>query len=143
MQLTVCPASSQICRVAIQTLLEHPSEPRVTGVYRDLGKVPPEFSSHPNFTAVRGDLNDEASLDFKGSDGVLVISPPIYDGSDLVSSTDRLASNVRAAVTRAGSIVRLVYVSSTGAQYDQGVVRLYLIRVCVKTSRITKLRTPG
>lgn len=65
----MCPASSQICMVAVQALLEHPSKPRVTGVYRDLGKVPPEFSSHPNFTAVRGDLNDEASLDFKGSDG--------------------------------------------------------------------------
>lgn len=79
--------------------------------------------SQPSFTTVRGDLCDESSLDFEGSDGVLVMSPPKFDGSDLVSYTQGVASDVRAAVARAGSVTRLVYVSSVGAQHEEGVVR--------------------
>lgn len=123
-------------------MLQHPSKPRVVGLYRNLDKVPPEFSSHPNFTAVRGDLCNESSLDFKGSDGVLVMSPPKFDGSDLVSYTQGVASNVRAAVARAGSVARLVYVSSVGAQHEKGVVR------CIPVPRrepflVTKLAAAG
>ncbi len=122
MQITVAPASSKICRAAVEALLADSSQPKVIGIYRNLNKVPAEFKSHPNFTAVHGDLTEPATLDLTGSDALLVMSPPKHDGSDYVSWARNISCNTREAVKRSGSIRRLVYISSMGAQHAQGVV---------------------
>ncbi|RYP72961.1 hypothetical protein DL770_007880 [Monosporascus sp. CRB-9-2] len=121
MKFIVAPASSQTGRVAVQALLNDKSAPLVVGIYRNLGKVPAGFSSYPNFKAVQGDLTDPSSLDFAGVDGVVVMTPPKYDGSDVIAHARVIAENVRDAVSRASSVKRLVYISSGGAQHSQGV----------------------
>ncbi|KAE8381118.1 hypothetical protein BDV26DRAFT_106719 [Aspergillus bertholletiae] len=121
MQITIAPASPQTCRSAVQALLGDKSAPVVIGIYRDLNKVPAEFKSHPNFKAVQGDLKERDSLDFTGSDAVLTLTPPCYDGSDFVAQAKMILSNVRDAVMQAKSVKRLVYISSMGAQFTSGV----------------------
>lgn len=125
MHITVVPASPKTGQATIRTLLADPSGPTVRGVYRDLSRVPAEFASHPRFEAVRGDVEDAASLDFAGSDAVLNITPPLLrDGDgDAVAFGRSVSENVKAAVQRAaGSVKRLVLLSSAGAQYDRGTV---------------------
>ncbi|RYP01582.1 hypothetical protein DL763_000113 [Monosporascus cannonballus] len=121
MKFIVAPASSQTGRAAVQALLNDRSAPLVVGIYRNLGKVPAGFSSYPNFKAVQGDLTDPSTLDFVGADGVLVMTPPQNDGSDTIEHAKGIAKNVCDAVSRASSVKRLVYISSTGAQYGEGV----------------------
>ncbi|KAI9147354.1 putative fad binding domain-containing protein [Paramyrothecium foliicola] len=121
MRITIAAASAQTSKAAIATLLDDPSEPEVVGIYRDLKKVPSEFQKHPKFLASYGDLHDSTSLDFSGSDAVLVLTPPKLDGSDYVEHAKRIASNVRNALAEAPSVRRLVYVSSVGAQHPKGV----------------------
>ncbi|RYO88894.1 hypothetical protein DL764_008662 [Monosporascus ibericus] len=94
MKFIVSPASSQTGRAAVQALLNDTSAPLVVGIYRDLGKVPAGFSSHPNFKAVQGNLTDPSSLDFAGVDGVIVMTPPKYDGSDNIAHAKVIAENV-------------------------------------------------
>ncbi|RYP43755.1 hypothetical protein DL768_009710 [Monosporascus sp. mg162] len=121
MKFIVAPASSKTGRATVQALLNDRSAPLVVGIYRNLGKVPAGFSSYPNFKAVQGDLTDPSALDFAGADGVVVMTPPKYDGSDVIAHARVIAENVRDAVSRASSVKRLVYISSGGAQYSEGV----------------------
>ncbi|RYP61498.1 hypothetical protein DL769_007680 [Monosporascus sp. CRB-8-3] len=121
MKFIVAPASSQTGRAAVQALLNDTSAPLVVGIYRNLAKVPIGFSSYPNFKAVQGDLTDPSALDFAGADGVLVLTPPKYDGSDVIAHARVIAENVRDAVSRTSSVKRLIYISSGGAQYSEGV----------------------
>ncbi|RYP40461.1 hypothetical protein DL767_001697 [Monosporascus sp. MG133] len=121
MKFIVAPASSQTGRAAVQELLNDKSAPLVVGIYHNLGKVPAGFSSYPNFKAVQGDLTDPSTLYFAGVDGVIVGTPPKYDGSDIIAHAKVIAENVRDAVSRASSVKRLVYISSGGAQYSEGV----------------------
>jgi uncharacterized protein YbjT (DUF2867 family) len=121
MQFTVVPASPKTGAAAVRSLLADPSA-TVKGYYRDLNKVPAEFKANPRFEAVKGDVEDAATLDFAGSDAVLVITPPIYEEKDFIAHARLVAENVKAATKKAGSVKRLVYVSSVGAQYDHGTV---------------------
>ncbi|KAJ3547262.1 hypothetical protein NM208_g1609 [Fusarium decemcellulare] len=123
MQITVAPASAQTSRAAVRALLDDSSAPTVIGIYRNLERVPAEFQNHPNFKAVKGDLTDGSSLDFAGSDAVITMTPPKYDGSDYIAIAKAIATNVRQAVDKLTTVKRLVYVSSMGAQYAEGVVR--------------------
>jgi hypothetical protein len=116
----------QTSRHAIQRLLQEPSSPSVTGVYRSLAKVPAEFKTHPNFQAVQGDLTDGATLDFRGSDAVITLTPPKLDGSDFIAFGKVVSQNVRDVVQRSGTVKRIVCVSSMGAQYSHGYVIIIL-----------------
>lgn len=122
MHITVVPASPKTGQAAIRALLADPASPTVKGVYRNLAKVPAEFTSNARFEAVQGDVEDASSLDFAGSDAVFTITPPIYDEQDIVAHARNVSENVKAAVQRAGSVTRLVLLSSAGAQYDTGTV---------------------
>ena len=125
MKIIVVPASAKTTRSAIQTLLDDPLAPTVIGVYRDLSKVPLELKDHPNFQPVPGDVSDGSTLDFAGSDVVITMTPPKLDGSDYIAFGKAVSSNVHQAVEKSGSVKRIVYVSSQGAQYSQGVVSSY------------------
>ena len=131
MQITVAPASAQTLRAAVEKLLNDETRPTVIGIYRNLNKVPAEFKSHPNFKAVQADLSDAGSLDFTGSDAVLALTPPKYDGSDFIAETKKAATNVRNAIERSGTVRRLVYISSMGAQHAEGVVCSRLLSISV------------
>ncbi|KAK4149280.1 hypothetical protein C8A00DRAFT_38129 [Chaetomidium leptoderma] len=120
MQVTVVPASPKTGQATIRTLLADPSNPTVKGYYRDLSKVPAEFTSNPRFEAVKGDVEDAGSLDFSGSDTVLNITPPLYEEKDIIAHARLVSENVKAAVKKAASVKRLVLLSSVGAQYDHG-----------------------
>ncbi|KAL1839881.1 hypothetical protein VTJ49DRAFT_1016 [Mycothermus thermophilus] len=120
MHITVVPASPKTGQATIRALLADPSGPAVRGYYRNLSKVPADFQSNPRFEAVRGDVEDAATLDFSGSDAVLNITPPLFDERDIVEHARLVSENVKAAVKKAASVKRLVYLSSAGAQYDHG-----------------------
>lgn len=123
MHITVAPASPKTGQAAVRTLLGDPSKPTVRGYYRDLSKVPAEFKDNPRFQAVQGNVEDVNSLDFSGSDAVINITPPIYDRDiDSIAHAHEVSENVKTAIKKAGSVKRLVLLSSIGAQYDHGTV---------------------
>lgn len=122
MKVVVVPASAQTSQWAIQALLDDSSGPSVIGVYRNVDKAPANFKNHPNFEAVQGDVSDGSTLDFSGCDAIITLTPPKLDGSDFIAFGKNVATNVGQAVTKSGSVKRLVYVSSQGAQYAEGVV---------------------
>jgi len=85
--------------------------------------VPSEFAANPRFTAVQGDIEDVSSLDFSGSDAVFNVQPPIYEPKDTIAHARNVSENIKTAISQAGgSVKRLVYLSSMGAQYDHGLV---------------------
>ena len=95
---------------------------KIKALYRDLKKVPAEFNSTDNFTAVQGDVCDAATLDFSGSGAVLACLPPAYDGRDIIAHAQAVSSNIRDAIDIAGGVKRLVLLSSVGAVFAEGVV---------------------
>ncbi|KAM5526732.1 NmrA family protein [Fusarium oxysporum f. sp. phaseoli] len=121
MKVVVVPASAQTSQWAIQTLLDDSSVPSVIGVYRDVGKVPAGFRNPQIFQAVQGDVSDGSTLDFSGCDAVITLTPPKLDGSDFIAFGKNMATNVQQAVAKSRSVKSLVYVSSQGAQYAEGV----------------------
>lgn len=124
MQIVVVPASPKTGQATIWALLDDPSEPAVTGVYRDPRKAPTDFTAHPRFRAVKGDVADVGSLDFSGADAVVTITPPQYSESKPTTRAREMAANVKYAIGRASdSVKRVVYVSSVGAQLEHGTVR--------------------
>ncbi|KAI8261398.1 Heterokaryon incompatibility protein 6, OR allele [Colletotrichum sp. SAR 10_98] len=119
--IVVVPASPKTGQATIRALLEDPSEPTVTGVYRDMGRVPAEFREHPRFRAVKGDVANVGSLKFSGADAVVTITPPLYSESKPLTRAREMAANVKYAIGMAGDTVkRLVYISSVGAQLEHG-----------------------
>ncbi|KAL2167420.1 hypothetical protein VTG60DRAFT_1326 [Thermothelomyces hinnuleus] len=120
MHITVAPASPKTGQAAIRALLRDPSNPTVRGYYRDINRVPAEFKVNPRFEAVQGDVENAGTLEFSGTDAVLNITPPVYQDIDSVAHAHLVSENVKAAVKRAGSVKRLVLLSSIGAQYDHG-----------------------
>jgi nucleoside-diphosphate-sugar epimerase len=122
MHITVVAASPRTAQATIRHLLADASAPAVKGIYRNLSRVPEEFKANTRFEAVKGDIEDGASLDFSGSDAVFVVEPPIFDERDTVQHTKDVSENVKAAIQRAQSVKRLVLLSSVGAQYDHGIV---------------------
>ncbi|KAL8367238.1 hypothetical protein RB599_010290 [Gaeumannomyces hyphopodioides] len=129
MHITVAPASTKAGRATIEALLADSAGPTVTGVYRNLSRVPAQFSPNPNFKAMQGDVQDGASLDFSGADAVLAITPPQFHESDIVADARKMSENMKAAAQKAG-IKRLVLLSSVGAELEKGTVsRIPLGRV--------------
>ncbi|KAL8367237.1 hypothetical protein RB599_010290 [Gaeumannomyces hyphopodioides] len=121
MHITVAPASTKAGRATIEALLADSAGPTVTGVYRNLSRVPAQFSPNPNFKAMQGDVQDGASLDFSGADAVLAITPPQFHESDIVADARKMSENMKAAAQKAG-IKRLVLLSSVGAELEKGTV---------------------
>ncbi|KAL8367236.1 hypothetical protein RB599_010290 [Gaeumannomyces hyphopodioides] len=119
MHITVAPASTKAGRATIEALLADSAGPTVTGVYRNLSRVPAQFSPNPNFKAMQGDVQDGASLDFSGADAVLAITPPQFHESDIVADARKMSENMKAAAQKAG-IKRLVLLSSVGAELEKG-----------------------
>jgi uncharacterized protein YbjT (DUF2867 family) len=122
MKVAVVPASTQTGRATIKALLGGPSAPSVVGIYRDLAKAPTDFKSNAHFKAASGDVADSSSLDFSGVDVVVVVTPPQYTETDPVSRARLFAQNVKQAIAKAASVKRVVYISSAGAQHENGTV---------------------
>jgi hypothetical protein len=120
--ISVVPASTRAGQATISALLSLEDTLKVHGLYRDLSKVPPEFSSHPKFTSSQGTVASNESMDFSGSDAVFYIPPPPEDSPDVGEAARQYAINVRGALKRAKSVKRLVLFSSMGAQHDNGIV---------------------
>lgn len=125
MNIFVVPASTKTATAAIRSLLQQSSTNehlQVKALYRDTSKAPVEFTSHPNFEVLQGDIADASSLDFTGADAVLTLTPPIFDGSDIVQFAESVSQNVKDAIERAGTVQRLVLLSSVYAHLSEGVV---------------------
>ena len=133
MHITIAPASPKTGRATVRALLdslpstsEDGTPVRVTGIYRNLDKVPKEFLADPRFRAVQGDVEDAASLDFSDTDALLTITPPFYlsrSAQAVLEGAKQVSLNVKDAIVRAeGRVRRVVLVSSMGAQYENGTV---------------------
>ncbi|EGU75544.1 hypothetical protein FOPG_13698 [Fusarium oxysporum f. sp. conglutinans race 2 54008] len=142
MHVAIAPASNKTSSAAISSLLSQNREIQVRGLYRDLKKVPNEFSSADNFEAVQGDVGDGNTLDFSGSDAVLMVLPPAYDGRDIIEHAQRISNNVKTEIERAGSVRRLVLLSSVGAEFSEGVGELktnHISEEVLKTTDIPEI----
>lgn len=126
MLITVAPASTKTGTAVIRSLLAAATDSKVKiqAVYRDTAKAPAEFTSLPNFKAVQGDIADASSLNFKGSDAVVAITPPVFESGDIVAITKERSENVKNAIEKSGTVKKVVLLSSVGAQFSSGVVRL-------------------
>ena len=123
MRFTILPASPKTAQAAIRTLLADPSAPQIRGVYRDLARVPAEFAANPRFEAVQGNIDDPASYagHLVGTDGVFHVQPPVYNPErNLAKDTTRISEGLKDGIKKSGTVKRLVYVSSMGAQYSEG-----------------------
>lgn len=124
MKVTVVPASTKTGQAALEHLLSSNSpDLAVQGIYRDPRKIPDKFKENPAFEPRQGGIASPETLDFSGSDVVISVTPPLaFSANDLVGEAKRLAENVAEAVHRSGSVRRLIYVSSMGAQHEKGTV---------------------
>lgn len=123
MLITVAPASTKTGRAVIRSLLtSRDAGVEIQAIYRDAAKAPAEFTSLPNFTAITGDIADESSLHFHGSDAVVAITPPVFDSGDIVAMAKERSENVKSAIEKSTTVNKVVLLSSIGAQYSSGVV---------------------
>ncbi|KAM0424165.1 hypothetical protein ACHAPT_010534 [Fusarium lateritium] len=123
MQVTIAPASTRTGAAIVRSLLSSEKSINIKALYRNVKKAPEEFTSHDNFTALEADVSDvsdASSLDFSGSDAVVAITPPVFDGRDIVAYAENVSKNVRDAVEKAGTVKRLVLLSSVGAEFSEG-----------------------
>ncbi|RYP75192.1 hypothetical protein DL771_002517 [Monosporascus sp. 5C6A] len=122
LQITVVPASTQVGTAVIRVLLASETAPVVRGYYRDPAKAPAEFTSHPRFEAAKADVSDGPTLDFSGSDAVLYVPPPTYDGRENGEVARQNAVNVKTALEAAKpSPRRLLVLSAMGAEHSSGI----------------------
>lgn len=122
--ITVVPASTAAGKATIRALLQSESKPFVRAIYRDTSKAPSDFIRSPSFEAVKGDIVDEASLDFSDSNAVFYIPPPTHGGLDQGQWATETATNVKKALKRATSVKKLVLHSAVGAHHNYGIVSL-------------------
>ena len=124
MKVTVVSASTQTGQAAVGHLLtSNDPDVSVVGIYRDVAQAPGKFKENPRFEARLGDLASAESLSFSGSDVVIAVLPPLWaDRLGPVAASGQFAQNVEEAVRASGTVRRLVYVSSMGAQYEDGTV---------------------
>ncbi|PYI09741.1 NAD(P)-binding protein [Aspergillus sclerotiicarbonarius CBS 121057] len=123
MLVAVLPASPKTAQETIRALLaadQLTSPVGVRAIYRDLSKAPRAFRAHAGFHAVAGDVGDATTLDLGGVDTVFAITPPRHDGSDMMQWATVASENTRVAIQRAGSVKRLVLLSSMGAEHASG-----------------------
>lgn len=128
MKIVVVPAGTKTGAAAIRSLLSQARtnglRHEVVGIYRNLKKVPLDFGHNEMFTATQGDIADASSLDLSGADGVIAITPPVFEDTDIVKRAEAVSMNVKTAIEKAGTITNLVLLSSVLAHLDKGVVSL-------------------
>ncbi|KAF4969092.1 hypothetical protein FSARC_3615 [Fusarium sarcochroum] len=132
--ITIIPASTKAGKETIRVLLASPEKPLVRGVYRDTSKAPAEYTEHPNFEAVKGDVANGDSLNFNGTEAVLYVPPPTYEKIDQADWAKQAANNVKNALQSAG-VKKLVVLSGLGSQYDHGIG---LVRLNHHTDQVLK-----
>ncbi|KAM0558092.1 hypothetical protein ACHAPJ_005259 [Fusarium lateritium] len=136
--ITIIPASTKAGKETIRHLLASPDKPSIRAVYRDTSKAPSEYTEHPNFEAVKGDVADGDSLDFSGTDAVLHVPPPTYEKIDQADWAKQAASNVKNALQAAG-VKKLIVLSGLGSQHDHGIG---LVRLNHHTDQVLKDSVP-
>ncbi|KAK0742076.1 hypothetical protein B0T21DRAFT_282872 [Apiosordaria backusii] len=119
--ITILPAS---CKTGLSTLrallsLSDPSL-QITGIYRDPSKAPQDLLSNPQFTAVKGDIDDPTSLDFSTTDLLFNTTPTTYDNVDILEHAKKQTENIKAAILKSSTVKKVVLLSSMGAQYPSG-----------------------
>ncbi|OAR00961.1 hypothetical protein LLEC1_04321 [Akanthomyces lecanii] len=140
MRITIVPAGPRTSAATIRQLLSTaPASVDVYGVYRNISKAPAEFLSHPNFHAVRGDVEDASSLDLGGSDAVMTVTPPFFGAEDPFAKAEEVSRNVKDAVERAGGVKRLMLLSSMGAEFADGVGEIKTNHIAEKVFRTTNV----
>ncbi|KAJ5335817.1 uncharacterized protein N7506_005753 [Penicillium brevicompactum] len=117
MLVTVVPASTKTGAATARSLLA--KHVQVRGIYIDLSKIPAAFSANANIFAIEGHASDEGTFDLTGSDAVLAIIPPVFDGRDLIEHAEKISSNIKSAIELAGNVKRLVLLSSEGAEFSK------------------------
>lgn len=126
LNIAVAPASTKTGAATIRSLFAQAAKENISisirAFYRNLAKAPEEFTSKPNFQAIKGDIADSKTLDFQGVDSVVTITPPDFESSDIVKEAERLSANVRKAFETAGCVKKLVLLSSVAAHLEHGVV---------------------
>jgi uncharacterized protein YbjT (DUF2867 family) len=128
MKIVVVPAGTKTGAAAIRSLLNQAStnglRREVVGIYRNIKKVPLDFGHNGMFTATQGDIEDASSLDLSDAEGVITITPPVFEDTDIVKRAEAVSMNVKTAIEKAGTIKNLVLLSSVLAHLDKGVVSL-------------------
>ncbi|SPO06418.1 uncharacterized protein DNG_09108 [Cephalotrichum gorgonifer] len=137
--ITVLPASTVAGKATIRLLLASEKNPFVRAIYRDPSKVPEEFTKHPRFEAVKGDVGAGSPFDFSGSDAIFYIPPPTFDGKDTAEFATQAANGVADAIRRAPSVKRLILHSAVGAHHDSGIGVLRLNHI---SDRILETAAP-
>ncbi|KAF5608475.1 uncharacterized protein FSUBG_4693 [Fusarium subglutinans] len=136
--ITVLPASTKVGKEAIRLLLASPANPTIRGIYRDTSKAPDEYTSHPNFNAVKGDVASEESFNFENSNAVLYVPPPTYENIDQGEWAKQTANNVKRALKKS-DVKRLVVLSGLGSHNDHGIG---FVRLNHHTDKILKDSVP-
>ncbi|KAF5626014.1 hypothetical protein F52700_8729 [Fusarium sp. NRRL 52700] len=136
--ITVLPASTKVGKEAIRLLLASPANPTIRGIYRDTSKAPDEYTSHPNFNAVKGDVGSEESLNFSNSNAVLYVPPPTYENIDQGDWAMQTANKVKDALNKS-DVKRLVVLSGLGSHNDHGIG---FVRLNHHTDKILKDSVP-
>ena len=129
MRVSIAAAGTQTGAATIRAIIKASPKTEIHALYRNLEKVPEEFKSHDSFHAAQGNIDDAASLDFSGSNAVLVMTPPIFDDIDVLAHTRNICNNMKQAVEKAGTVKRLVLLSSIGAEFDKGVVSFVVLQL--------------
>ena len=125
MKFSIIPASTQVGKSTIETLLKQSNPPQIRAIYRNTSKAPTSFTAHANFEAVQGGLDDGLDLDFADSDAVFYVPPPVYDDAvDSGKHATRSADKVKAALEKAPAVKRLVVLSALGSQHSEGIVSI-------------------
>jgi uncharacterized protein YbjT (DUF2867 family) len=126
MRIVICPAGTKTGASALQCLVSLCDDSiYINALYRNLDNVPEAVREYPNVTVTQADVSDASTLDFSGAHAVLVITPPAYDGRDIAAHAELVSNNVRDAIEEAGTVKRLVLLSSVGAHLSEGVVSHY------------------
>ncbi|KAL0783655.1 hypothetical protein CaCOL14_001561 [Colletotrichum acutatum] len=122
MNVFVVPASPKTGQATVRSLLDHPSQPHVTGVYRDLGRVPAKFREHPRFRAIKGDVADVSSLNFADADAIVSITPPQYSESKPITRAREMAANVKFAIGRVKCSAKRLGEIKTNYEAEQALI---------------------
>ncbi|KAK0669298.1 hypothetical protein QBC41DRAFT_275155 [Cercophora samala] len=118
--ITIIPASCKTSLATIRALLSFPDPSiKLTGIYRDLSKVPHDLLSHPQFTPLQGDI-DDPSLELPPTDLLFHTTPNTYTDADVFDHAKRQTENVKAAILKSATVKKVVLMSTMGAQYSSG-----------------------
>lgn len=122
MRVSIAAAGTQTGAATIRAIIKANPEVEIHALYRNLERVPQEFKSHATFHAAKGNIDDASCLEFSGSNAVLVMTPPIFEDIDVLAHTKDVCNGMKEAIEKAGTVKRIVLLSSVGAEFDKGVV---------------------